>query len=237
MPVSALRLLFGNRSPANPPAASRPAERASAPVIRLGAAAVVKLPLALPPVPTQVVAPARPPVVETDVAGWLRTLELARLDALHHQGDDLFQLIARMAAQVCDAPIAAVTLLDDHTQWLQGSFGLEVAFMPLELSFCQHALHSPHHMTVIQDALNDPRVAMHPMVLGEPGLRFYAGAPLVTPQGLVMGTVCVLDTKPRTLTPAQNQTLCNLAEAFMRLLLLRAPADEAQALALSPRAA
>ena len=124
MPVSALRLLFGNRSPANPPAASRPAERASAPVIRLGAAAVVKLPLALPPVPTQVVAPARPPVVETDVAGWLRTLELARLDALHHQGDDLFQLIARMAAQVCDAPIAAVTLLDDHTQWLQGSFGL-----------------------------------------------------------------------------------------------------------------
>ena len=71
----------------------------------------------------------------------------------------------------------------------------------------------------------------------EPGLRFYAGAPLVTPQGLVMGTVCVLDTKPRTLTPAQNQTLCNLAEAVMRLLLLRAPADEAQALALSPRAA
>ena len=92
-------------------------------------------------------------------------------------------------------------------------------------------------MPVIQDALNDPRVAMHPMVLGEPGLRFYAGAPLVTPQGLVMGTVCVLDTKPRTLTPAQNQTLCNLAEAVMRLLLLRAPADEAQALALSPRAA
>ena len=142
-----------------------------------------------------------------------------------------------MAAQVCDAPIAAVTLLDDHTQWLQGSFGLEVAFMPLELSFCQHALHTPFKMTVIQDALNDPRVAMHPMVLGEPGLRFYAGAPLVMPQGLVMGTVCVLDTKPRTLTPAQNQTLCNLAEAVMRLLLLRAPADEAQALALSPRAA
>lgn len=236
MPITRLRRLLGvsGASPAPAP------ERASPPqVIRLGAAASVKLAEALAIVqgaaapmsttaPAFAVQPNTPSVEASNDAAFRRTLELARLDALHHQGDELYQLIARMAAHVCDAPIAAITLLDDHTQWLQGSYGLSVTYMPLELSFCQHALNSPHEMTVITDTHEDPRVALHPLVTGGPGLRFYAGAPLVTPEGLVMGTVCVLDVVPRVLTPTQNQALCCLADVVMRLLRLRAPAEDDQ---------
>ena len=167
----------------------------------------------------------------------------ARLEALRRYrildslAEQAYDDVVRVASALCGTSQAMVSFVDETRQWFKARYGLREEQTPRDIAFCDVAIRTPRNVTVVEDASQHPRFRHYPQVTGSDHLRFYAGAPLVTPQGLVMGTVCVLDTKPRTLTPAQNQTLCNLAEAVMRLLLLRAPADEAQALALSPRAA
>ena len=220
--------------------AKKPADHASAslgghgqiPVLRLGAAATVRLPL-------------QPPA-QSGGAGWLprpvrgmrdpalrhgfeRALLLARLGALRHQGDAAYYLMARMAARMCRTPMAAVTLLDDRTQWIQGGFGTTLDSMPLQMAFCRYALASPAALTVIADTRADPRVAAHPMVMHAPYLRFYAGAPLVHPQGLVLGAVCVVDVRPRELRQSQFDSLQWLARVAMHTMLRRAPGQAALA--------
>lgn len=197
-----------------------------APVLRLGAAATVRLPLQPPEQPG---GPARqrPFTGMRDPAlrhGFDRALLLARLGALRHQGDAPYQLLARAAARVCQTPMAAVTLLDDRTHWIQGGFGTPVGSMPLQMAFCRYALAAPDAPTVITDTRADPRVAAHPLVMHAPYLRYYAGAPLLHPQGVVLGAVCVLDERPRELRPSQVESLEWLAEVAMGMLLRRAPA-------------
>ncbi|MBP9523596.1 MAG: GAF domain-containing protein [Ottowia sp.] len=171
-----------------------------------------------------------------DGEGFARAMALAHLDALRDLGQPAYEMFARVAAQVCGAPMAAITLLDDTTQWIQGSVGVPFKYTPIELSFCRHALGSGGALTVIADTRDDARVALHPLVTGAPGVRFYAGAPLVQPNGQVIGTVCVTDVRPRQLTPAQAQSLRWLAGAAMRMLQLRAP-TAAESHLLAPRLA
>ena len=131
-----------------------------------------------------------------------------------------FDDIAGLAAQLCDAPIALITLVDTDRQWFKARHGLDVCETPREDSFCAHAMHGD---TVIQvpDSHLDPRFAGNPLVLGEPHIRFYAGAPLVTAAGHRLGSLCVIDRVPRRLTTAQSQGLQVLARHVITALELR----------------
>jgi signal transduction histidine kinase len=151
--------------------------------------------------------------------------EARRLAALSSFGildtakEAAFEDIVRIASHVCQAPISVVNLIDADRQWFKAEVGLGVRETPLDSSLCAHAI-LEHDLLVIPDTTQDPRFAFNPLVTGEPGLRFYAGALLKTADGLPLGTVCVLDTKPRTLDEAQLDTLRRLARQVMTQLEL-----------------
>ncbi|MDY6924042.1 MAG: GAF domain-containing protein, partial [Pseudomonadota bacterium] len=132
--------------------------------------------------------------------------------------DDVTALIARL----CDAPIAVINLIDSDRQWFKSEVGLGVRETPLETSFCRHALLESERL-VVPDATADARFACNPLVTETDGLRFYAGVVLRTGEGLPLGTLCVLDTKPRPegLTDLQSRALEVLAGQVMGMLDLR----------------
>jgi PAS domain S-box-containing protein len=124
--------------------------------------------------------------------------------------DDMTSLVAT----ICEAPIAQISLVDAERQWFKAEFGIAAGETRREFSFCAHALQQ-HGLFVVPDATQDERFAHNPLVTGEPGIRFYAGAPLVTPEGAVLGTLCVIDRVPRALTPVQEQALRVLSRQVM----------------------
>ncbi len=152
--------------------------------------------------------------------------EARRLAALQAYGildtptEAVFDDITRIASTICGTPIAVVNLVDGERQWFKSERGLGVRETPLDTSICAHAL-LEHEYLEVPDTTADPRFASNPLVVGEPGLRFYAGALLKTPDGLPLGTVCVLDTTPRTLTDDQADTLRALSRQVMAQLELR----------------
>ena len=153
--------------------------------------------------------------------------EARRLDALErlHVMDTLpeqmFDDIVTLASQICGTPIGLVSLVDGERQWFKARVGMQAQETPREQAFCGHAIEATEPLMVVEDATLDPRFADNPLVLGGPGIRFYAGAPVLSPEGYPLGTVCVIDTVPRTLTPAQAQALQALARQTSSLLLLR----------------
>ncbi|GJD52504.1 hypothetical protein OPKNFCMD_5270 [Methylobacterium crusticola] len=134
--------------------------------------------------------------------------------------EEEFDGIAELAAEICGTPIAVVNLIGPGRQFFKAEVGLGVRETPLESSFCRQALLQDDFLYV-PDAGQDPRFAGNPLVTGEPGLRFYAGALLKTPDGQPIGTVCVLDTKPRALSERQQASLKHLARQTMTQLELR----------------
>lgn len=154
------------------------------------------------------------------------TFEARRAQALHSYNvldtprEAEFDDLARIAAEVCGTPIAVVNLVDTHRQFFKAEVGLGVRETPLETSFCGHAILTEDLM-VVPDTTKDPRFACNPLVTGEPGIRFYTGALLKTPDGLPIGTVCVLDHVPRELDDAQLRTLTLLARQAMTQLEYR----------------
>ncbi len=158
---------------------------------------------------------AQPTLDETLRVEALR--QYAVLDTLPEQAlDDLTAL----AAQICGAPIALISLVDEHRQWFKARFGWAMAETPRDISFCGHALHE-RDLFIVPDATRDKRFAQNPMVTGEPRIRFYAGAPLVNSDGAALGTLCVIDHVPRTLTLEQERALRVLARQVMTHLELR----------------
>ncbi|MGH8192486.1 MAG: sensor histidine kinase [Rhodanobacteraceae bacterium] len=131
-----------------------------------------------------------------------------------------FEDITRIAALVCHTPIAVVNLIDKHRQWFKSEIGLGVRELPLDASFCAHALLQNEFME-IPDAELDPRFNRNPLVTDGPRLRFYAGALIRTAEGHALGTVCVLDTRPRRLNDEQRRVLRALARQVMTQLELR----------------
>jgi hypothetical protein len=129
--------------------------------------------------------------------------------------------IARLAAEVCDAPMALVSLIDRDRQWFKARQGLDTAQTPRDIAFCDHAIREPTKIMEVRDAATDERFRANPLVTGKPDIRFYAGVPLVTPDGAAIGTVCVLDNEPRSLTDAQRAGLASLARLTMTLLEAR----------------
>jgi len=152
--------------------------------------------------------------------------EAERLQALRSYGildtpvEAAFDDITRIASYVCQAPIALVSLVDEGRQWFKSEIGLGLRETPLAQSICAHALLEPSFLEV-PDITLDQRFDGNPLVTGKPHLRFYAGALLRTPDGLPLGTVCVLDDKPRQLTPEQRDILAALARQVMSQMEFR----------------
>lgn len=126
--------------------------------------------------------------------------------------------IARLAAMLCGAPIALVSLLDRDRQWFKARVGFREGQTPREHAVCDHAIRTPGKLFEVTDLTRDERFAANPLVTGEEHARFYAGMPLVTPGGAAVGTVCVLDHEPRALTDEQREALGSLARLTMNLM-------------------
>ena len=129
--------------------------------------------------------------------------------------------IVRLATQICDVPIAIVSLIDRDRQWFKASAGLAMSETARDVAFCDHAIRIPDQMMVVPDATSDPRFKANPLVTGDLAIRFYAGMPLVTPGGAPIGTVCVLDRETRVLSDGQRDGLAALARLTMNLLEAR----------------
>jgi two-component system NtrC family sensor kinase len=157
------------------------------------------------------------------------------LDTLPEQD---YEDVTLMASFICGTPISLVSLVDRDRQWFKSVAGLPIRETCRAESFCAHVLVTPDatapETLVVEDALLDERFATNPLVLGEPGIRFYAGAPLVVPGGQVLGTVCVIDTKPRLMSPQQINALEALSRQVVARLELRLKTieDEKRAAAL-----
>lgn len=153
--------------------------------------------------------------------------EARRLEALHRYQvldtgpEAAFERIATLAQRLFMAPIVLVGLVAEERQWFKARHGLEFCETDLKMSFCVHAICQDDVM-VVPDATKDSRFRDNPLVLGAPGIRFYAGAPLVTPDGYKLGTLCVIDTVPRPEPGANARAdLASLAALVMDTLELR----------------
>jgi two-component system NtrC family sensor kinase len=154
------------------------------------------------------------PIPEDDAERLATLYQYSILDTAPEQG---FDDVTTLAAYVCDAPFSTVTLVDQDRQWFKSELGFGARQTNRADSFCACALLEPEPL-IIPDTHDDPRFAQNPFVLGAPEIRFYAGAPLIAPNGHILGTVCVFDTKPREISSAQVKALQALARQVMALL-------------------
>lgn len=153
-----------------------------------------------------------------DDAERARQAELERFEILDSLEEQAYDDLTRMAASVCGVPIALITLVDHDRQWFKSRVGLQVSETPRELAFCEYAIRQPGEVFIVKDARHDARFATNALVTGDPNIRFYAGAPLVTANGEALGSLCVIDTEPRELDAKQIETLQFLAKQVMKKL-------------------
>ncbi len=166
------------------------------------------------------------PPMNTPVACSPMSEEAARLAALRHyeildtpretQFDDFTQL----AACICGAPVSLISLVDENRQWFKSSVGVQASETPLDQSICRHAI-LQKGLFVVPDTEQDPRTAGNPLVTGHPRFRFYAGVLLESGDGHPLGTLCVLDFKPRQITQEQGRMLEALARQVMTAMEFR----------------
>ena len=132
-----------------------------------------------------------------------------------------FDYLTQIAAQICDTPISLITLIDASRQWFKSNHGISVRETERQYSFCAHAINSPQKIMEVHDARLDERFADNPFVTGETNAVFYAGVPLVTESGFALGTLCIIDHKPRSLKEEQLDALRALSSQVVKLLELR----------------
>ncbi|MDB5280643.1 MAG: histidine kinase [Ferruginibacter sp.] len=153
--------------------------------------------------------------------------EKQRLQALYDYGilDTLsekeYDSITKIAAQICNVPASLITFLDKDRQWFKSHLGISIKETPRELSFCNYTIIDPDKVLVVPDLRVDERFYQNPLVTGEPNAVFYAGAPLITPDGFVLGSICVLDGKINNLTDEQFDALKGLAQQVVTRLELQ----------------
>ena len=160
----------------------------------------------------------KPPLPANEM---LRLQALYDLSILDSPREKNFDDITAIASMICDVPMSIISLVDAERQWFKSSIGLDGTETARDVAFCAHAILQPQQMTIVPDALLDKRFVDNPLVTGDPYIRFYAGAPLVTEDGAALGTLCVADYKPRDITPEQQQALMALARQVMQLFHLR----------------
>ncbi len=145
---------------------------------------------------------------------------LLRYGILDSQAEPAFDDLCQLATQICGAPMAYIGFMDHTRLWFKSRIGIPQTELPRDRSLCAHTIMQSHPI-VLPNALADLRFANHPMVTGEPFIRFYAGIPLLTADGLAIGTLCVLDRHPRHVSQKQEQALTALARQIMNQLDLR----------------
>ena len=149
-----------------------------------------------------------------------RLAALRRYRILDTEPEQRFDDLALLASHICGTPMALITLVDEHRQWFKARVGVSVAETSRAISFCTHAIQE-RDLFVVCDATTDERFRDNPQVTGDSHIRFYAGAPLVTPDGHALGTLCVVDRTPRTLSLEQVQALDALRRQVESQLELR----------------
>jgi GAF domain-containing protein len=153
--------------------------------------------------------------------GELKRLKvLWQYDVLDTVPEEVFDDLTELAASICEAPIAMISLVDKSRQWFKSKVGTSVSETAREFSFCAHAIMQTD-LFIIPNATLDERFAQNPFVTGEPKIRFYAGAPLITPDGYALGALCVIDKVPRELRQEQKRALRILARHVVSQLELR----------------
>jgi two-component system cell cycle sensor histidine kinase/response regulator CckA len=150
---------------------------------------------------------------------------LWQYDILDTVPEEVFDDLTELAARICEAPIALISLVDEDRQWFKSKVGLTINETSRDISFCAHAI-KQEDLFIIPDATKDLRFANNPLVTSDPKIRFYAGAPLTTPDGHALGSLCVIDKVPRELRLEQRQALRVLARHVMTQLELRRHAND-----------
>ncbi len=129
--------------------------------------------------------------------------------------------ITAIAAGICGTEISLISFIDDKRQWFKSHHGLDVTETPKDYAFCAHAINDQENVLIVPDARRDDRFHDNPLVTSDPSLIFYAGVPLISDNGLPLGTLCVIDQKPRLLSKSQIQSLRALGRQVMNILNLR----------------
>lgn len=154
---------------------------------------------------------------------------LSLYEIMDTAADQALDDITRLAATICETPMGAISLIDDKRQWFKSSVGLTISETPREFAFCAHTILRDELM-IVEDARLDARFADNPLVLGEAGIRFYAGVPLEVIDGTSLGALCVLDRMPRDLNERQISALKILRHSAVTLLNLRRAQRELKAI-------
>jgi GAF domain-containing protein len=149
-----------------------------------------------------------------------RLAVLWQYEVLDTVPEEVFDDLTELAARICEAPIALISLVDESRQWFKSRVGTSVSETSRDVSFCAYAINQSD-LFIVPDATKDERFAKNPLVTSDPKIRFYAGAPLITPDGHALGTLCVIDKVPRELRADQKQALRILARHVVSQLELR----------------